>query len=76
MVADALAPAVGVTATLFFTVSESTLGVILAIFCGFFFYIGASDLIPESHHAHPTIWTTIMTISGILVLYIAIHLAS
>jgi len=76
LVADALAPAVGVLATLFFTVSESTLGVILAIFCGFFFYIGASDLIPESHHAHPTIWTTIMTISGILVLYIAIHLAS
>jgi zinc transporter ZupT len=47
----------------------------LAIFTGLFFYIGASDLIPESHHRHPTFLTTIMTILGIFVLYVAIHFA-
>ena len=76
LVADALSPAVGVLATIFFTVSKSTLGLILAVFCGFFPYIGASDLIPESHHAHPTIWTTVMTILGIVVLYSAVQLAA
>lgn len=75
LIADALAPAVGVIATLFFVVSEPVLGVILAVFAGFFIYIGASDLIPESHHEHPTIWTTVMTVLGIVVLFAIIHLA-
>lgn len=72
---DAVAPVLGVISTLFFTVPESTLGIILAIFSGFFLYIGASDLLPESHHSHPTAWTTFATIVGITVLYGAIHLA-
>lgn len=75
LIIDALAPALGVTATLFFTVSEPGLGLILAVFTGLFLYIGASDLIPESHHRHPNIWTTISTILGILVLYGIIRLA-
>ncbi|MBP9711583.1 MAG: ZIP family metal transporter [Candidatus Pacebacteria bacterium] len=72
---DAVAPVLGVISTLFFTLPESALGIILAIFTGFFLYIGASDLLPESHHGHPTIWTTIATILGMLVLYGAITVA-
>ncbi len=72
---DALAPVVGIVATLFFTVSEDSLSLILALFCGFFLYIGASDLLPESHHAHPTFWTTFMSVLGIAVLFGAIRLA-
>lgn len=75
LVADALAPAVGVISTVFFSVAMPTLGLILAVFTGFFLYIGASDLVPESHHHHPTLWTTFMTILGMAVLYFAIHLA-
>ena len=72
---DAIAPVLGVASTLFFSVSESMLGIILAIFAGFFLYIGASDLLPESHHSHPTAWTTFATILGIAILYGAINLA-
>ncbi len=72
---DALAPVVGVIATLFFTLPQTTLGIVLAIFCGFFLYIGASDLLPESHHRHPTRWTTIATIIGMFVLYFVIQIA-
>lgn len=75
LIIDALAPALGVITALFITVSEPVLGLILAIFTGLFIYIGASDLIPESHHRHPTIWTTVMTVLGILVLYLAVRLA-
>ncbi len=75
LVVDALAPVLGVVSTLFFSVSESALGLILAIFAGFFLYIGASDLLPESHHGHPTVWTTLATVLGVVVLYIAIKLA-
>ncbi len=73
---DAVAPAIGALSTLFFKVPEATLGVILAIFCGFFFYIGASDILPESHHRHPTAWTTVSTLLGISLIYAVIHLAA
>ena len=76
LLADAVAPVIGIATTLVFTVPESVLGLILASFCGFFIYIGASDLLPESHHRHPTIWTTIMTALGIGVMYAAISIAS
>ncbi len=73
---DAVAPLVGVTSTLLFTLPEQTLSIVIALFSGFFLYIGASDLIPESHHAHPKFLTTGMTILGVLALYIAIHFAT
>ncbi|MCX6716219.1 MAG: ZIP family metal transporter [Candidatus Taylorbacteria bacterium] len=72
---DAVAPVLGVVSTLFFTLPEQNLSIILALFCGFFLYIGATDLIPESHHAHPKLLTTGMTLLGAGVLYLAIQLA-
>lgn len=76
LIGDALAPVLGVAVTLFFSVSTPVLGLILAVFTGLFLYIGASDLVPESHHRHPTVWTSMMTILGIAILYLAIHFAS
>jgi zinc transporter ZupT len=45
------------------------------LFGGFFLYIGASDLIPESFHAHPTLLTTVMTLLGAALLYLAVRLS-
>ena len=75
LIIDALAPAVGVIVASFLVVSGSTLGLILSVFVGFFLYISAGDLIPESHHRHPAVWTTISTIIGMLVILIAVNLA-
>ena len=75
LLATSLAPVLGIAATQFFTVPDVVLGQVLALFAGFFLYIGASDLIPESHHSHPVRWTTICTILGIAVMYLIIHLA-
>ncbi len=72
---DAIAPVIGVLSTLFFTLPEANLGILLALFAGFFLYIGACDLIPESHHLHPTFWTTATTIFGAISLFIVIRLA-
>jgi len=76
LLVDALAPVAGVIVTLFFSVSEDMLGLLLALFAGFFLYIGASDLVPESHHSHPARWTTIATLLGMLTLFLIIRLAS
>lgn len=75
LLADALAPALGILATFFIELPEIVLGPILALFAGFFLYIGAGELLPESHHAHPTRLTTVMTIAGVIVMYLAIQLA-
>ncbi len=75
LVLDALAPVLGIAFTLFFTLSTGALGDVIAIFCGSFIYIGASELLPESHHAHPKILTTFMTLVGISVLYAVIQIA-
>jgi zinc transporter ZupT len=72
---DALAPIAGVASTYLFTISDVRLGIVLAVFCGFFLYIGASDLLPESHHRHPKALTGLMNIAGAAVIWLAIHFA-
>jgi len=74
LLADALAPVLGIASTRFFTLPAEGFGTVLALFAGFFLYIGASDLIPESYHAHPKFLTTFMTLAGAGVLYLAIAL--
>ena len=76
LLVDALAPVLGVCATFFFSLPAQALSIVLALFSGFFIYISASDLIPESHHAHPKFMTTFMTILGAGILYVAIQLVS
>lgn len=71
---DAVAPVLGVAATLFYTLPDNVLGIVLALFSGFFIYIGASDLLPESYHGHPTKLTTLMTLVGAALLYVVVKL--
>lgn len=73
--ADALAPLLGVLATHFFTLSHTHLGMVLALFCGFFLYIGACDLLPESYRQRPRFTTILLTLLGALTLYMAVRLS-
>lgn len=73
--ADAFAPILGVLSTLFFTLPPASLGLILALFAGDFVYIGASDMLPESHHRHPKKLTTMMTVIGMAVIYTIVRIA-
>lgn len=75
LVVDAIAPVLGILSTLFFTLPEKSLGLILALFCGFFLYIGASDLLPESHHKHPGILTALFTLFGAGLIFLIVQLA-
>jgi ZIP family zinc transporter len=75
LLTDASAPVIGMLSTAFFSIPERALGLLLAVFCGFFLYIGASDLLPESHHRHPALWTTVATALGMAALFIATRVA-
>jgi zinc transporter ZupT len=72
---DALAPVIGIILSIFIIIPERIFSILIAIFCGFFLYIGASDLLPESHHGHPKIWTTVSTILGIALIFIVIKIS-
>jgi ZIP family zinc transporter len=72
---DALAPALGIGLTQLITLPTRDLGPVLALFGGMFVYLGASDLIPESYHAHPKALTTVMTLAGAAVIYFAVLIA-
>jgi len=69
LIAVSLAPILGIAVGSFFVLPEVVLGVIIALFCGVFLYIGIADLLHESHHAHPGFWTTAMTLVGAFVLF-------
>jgi ZIP family zinc transporter len=75
LVVDAAAPVLGAVLSLFLTLPSEALSLVLALFAGFFLYIGASDLLPESFHAHPKALTTVTTLLGAATLYIVVRLA-
>jgi ZIP family zinc transporter len=70
---DAAAPVLGALSTLLFRIPDADIGPVLAVFAGSFLYLGASDLIPESHHQHPRAATTIMTLLGAAVIFLAVR---
>ncbi|HTB68685.1 MAG TPA: ZIP family metal transporter [Steroidobacteraceae bacterium] len=75
LVVDAVAPLVGAVTSMALTIPSQGLAMILALFSGFFLYVGGSDLLPESHHAHPRVLTTVMTIAGAVLLYVVAQVA-
>jgi ZIP family zinc transporter len=60
---DSLAPLVGATVGVFVTVSEYSLGQLLAVYAGFFLFMGATDLLPEAHE-HPSWKRVALTATG------------
>jgi zinc and cadmium transporter len=68
---SSLCVAAGLAATCFHGMAPGTLGVGLALFGGYFIYLSASDLIPESHHLHPQLLTVALTFSGAGAMYLA-----
>lgn len=70
LLVDALAPVLGVISTLFFTLPETILVLYLGFFAGFLLYIGAADILPEAHSEHSSKATILMTIIGVLFIFI------
>lgn len=75
LAADSLAPLLGATVGVFITVSEHTLGQLLALYAGFFLFMGATDLLPEAHE-HPSAKRVALTAAGFVVTFFIARLAS
>jgi zinc transporter ZupT len=60
---DALAPLVGAIAGSTLSISEEHLGSLLAVYVGFFLFMGATDLLPHAHE-HPSGRRVLLTVIG------------
>lgn len=66
---DMTTPMLGAATTLLFTIPQSLLPWVLAFFCGFFLYIGASDLLPEAQQ-HDSPMVGVATAAGMLLIFV------
>lgn len=71
---DAIAPILGVLATLIFVIPDSFLILYLGFFAGFILYISASDLLPEAHSQHSSYKLIGLTTAGIIFIFIITRL--
>lgn len=67
---DAFTPILGVLVTYFFVFSEKTLVLYLGFFAGFLLYIGAADLLPEAHSKRSSYKLILLTILGIVFIFV------
>ena len=75
LLTDALAPILGAGLSLLFHFPTIAQALFLAGFAGFFLYIGAVDLLPESQRADPGVKTGLATVLGAAVLFAVTRLA-
>ena len=60
---DAAAPLVGAIVGSLLSISEASLGQLLAVYAGFFLFMGATDLLPHAHE-HPSGKRVLVTLAG------------
>ena len=68
---DAAAPLAGAIVGASLSIEEEQLGALLAVYAGFFLFMGATDLLPHAHE-HPSAKRVALTVVG----FVAILLAS
>lgn len=75
LVVDALAPLLGATSTLFFSVPEAALGLYLGFFAGFLLYLATGDILPEAHRNHSSWRTIVATGAGLALMWTVVGLS-
>src|SRR4051812_30654487 len=65
---DAIAPLLGAIVGASLNVSEERLGYLLALYAGFFLFMGATDLLPEAHQ-HPSRLRVGLTVVGFVAVF-------
>ena len=63
LVIDAAAPLAGAIVGSALSISEANLGALLAVYVGFFLFMGATDLLPHAHE-HPSARRVLLTLAG------------
>ena len=75
LAADAVAPLVGIAVSHWLTVPRSSLALLLALFSGFFFYIGARELFGRKASGRITPLTLAASVAGLAAIWLVVRLA-
>ena len=70
LILDALAPVVGALSATIISIPDNLLVIYLGFFTGFLLYIGASEILPEAHAKKSSYKTIMLTIVGVLFMYL------
>jgi zinc transporter ZupT len=70
LVLDAVAPVIGVVATLFVQLPPYYMVLLLPFFAGGFLYLGASDLLPQAHEKNPPVLTVAFCTLGCVLIFV------
>jgi zinc transporter ZupT len=73
--ADAAAPFFGAVVGTLVSVSAQNLAYLLAVYAGFFLYVGSSDLLPAAHARTSPLRIT-LTLAGFAVTYVIVTVAA
>jgi ZIP family zinc transporter len=66
----AIAPVLGVILGMLLPIPDEVLGGMLAVFAGFFLYIGAAELLPEAHRSDRSRMIVLATLAGVVAIYL------
>jgi ZIP family zinc transporter len=72
---DAIAPLLGAVVGASIGISQEHLGVLLALYAGFFLSMGATDLLPEAH-SHPSWRRIALTVAGVAATWAIVYAAT
>lgn len=75
LIVDAVAPLFGAIVGSTIGIGAQALGVLLALYAGFFLAMGATDLLPEAH-AHPSWKRIALTVAGVLATWLIVFAAT
>ena len=69
LVVVAVAPLLGAITGATLDISEESLGDLLAVYAGFFLFMGATDLLPHAHE-HPSVKRVVVTVAGFVGIFL------
>ena len=69
LVANGLAPLLGVLIGMVLRVPQPVMAPLMAMFAGVFLYIGACELVPRSHALDPRLRTTVASLLGVALMF-------
>jgi len=56
-------------------ISDQFLGAYLAVFAGMLIYLATSHILPEAHSKHPSRWTLLFTVLGVVSMFLIVNFA-
>ncbi|HEX3677107.1 MAG TPA: ZIP family metal transporter [Sphingomicrobium sp.] len=76
LAADSVAPLAGILVAGAIAIPRFSLALLLAVFGGFFLYIGASELLPRSQARRPRLSTVVATAGGLALIFALMSLSN